>query len=145
MTLFLALCLVIAPSASAFFSNAGYVSSSYHQVESKDFSPLSPQRCKSSLSMYLEPDPMRLAESQNHGDAKFWRKSRTKEEIVEYCARNIFPHENLQTASKRIHVVTEELPLVVIQNFLSDDMCEEIIEAALQSGDMVRSTTGMSL
>ncbi len=72
----------------------------------------------------------------------FWNKERSESEIIEYCAAALFPHENLCAASKRIHIITTKLPLVVIHGFLAPDMCDEIIQAAKLSGDMKRSTLG---
>jgi len=77
-----------------------------------------------------------------HCDNYFWGRQRTENEIVQYCARMLFPREDISIAKGRIEVISEELPLVVIHNFLPNDMCDEIIQVAQQSGDMIRSTLG---
>ena len=72
----------------------------------------------------------------------FWGQQKTKDEIVRYCAQMLFPSEDISISKQRIEVISEELPLVVIHNFLTDDMCELIKQAAEQHGDMKRSTIG---
>jgi len=77
-----------------------------------------------------------------HSDNYFWGQQKTKDEIVRYCAQMLFPSEDISISKQRIEVISEELPLVVIHNFLTDDMCELIKQAAEQHGDMKRSTIG---
>ena len=79
-----------------------------------------------------------------HSNNYFWGQNRTKDEIARYCAGMIFPHEDISIAKEYIEVISEELPLVVIHNFLSEDMCECIIETAEESGAMKRSLVGES-
>uniref|UniRef100_A0A7S0GFX7 Fe2OG dioxygenase domain-containing protein n=1 Tax=Proboscia inermis TaxID=420281 RepID=A0A7S0GFX7_9STRA len=74
----------------------------------------------------------------------FWSKERTEDEIIKYCARSLFPHEEFSVARKRIEVISPELPLLVIHDFLPKDMCEEIIKKAEQNGNLKRSTLGNS-
>jgi hypothetical protein len=83
-----------------------------------------------------------LLQQNYHSDNYFWSKERTENEIIQYCAGALFPHEEKSVARKRIQVISHELPLVVIHGFLPDDMCEEIIQAAKLTGDMKRSTLG---
>ena len=77
-----------------------------------------------------------------HQNDYFWGKSRSEDEILDYCAKNIFFNEDVVGARKRIKVLSAELPLIVIDDFLSDEMCEAIIQAAKESAKIVRSTLG---
>ena len=88
-------------------------------------------------------NPDKLYEQQTYlSNDYFWGKQRTEDEIVQYCAAMVFPDEEISTAKKRIEVMSEHLPLVVIHDFLTDDMCEQIIRAAKENGNMKRSTVG---
>mmetsp|Transcript_7338 Transcript_7338/g.8446 ORF Transcript_7338/g.8446 Transcript_7338/m.8446 type:complete len:350 (-) Transcript_7338:128-1177(-) len=77
-------------------------------------------------------------------DQFFWAAQRNEEEIIDYCARKIFPNTHPHMSHARIHVVSTELPLVIIDDFLSNELCEEIVKAAKQDGKMMRSTLGVS-
>lgn len=72
-----------------------------------------------------------------------WAEPRSEEEITEFCSKTLFPELDVDIARKRIKVVSADLPLVVIENMISDEMCEEIIQAA-QTNGMMRSTIGDS-
>lgn len=89
----------------------------------------------------VESDKDPLSEQ---GDSYFWTHLRSEEEITDYCCMNIFPDIRLEIARDKIHVISTELPLVVIDDLLPDEMCQEIIEASKQDGKMKRSTLGVS-
>jgi hypothetical protein len=81
-------------------------------------------------------------DSTSSTETYFWSKDRTEDEIIQYCARSLFPHEEFSVARERIEVVSAELPLIVIHNFLHKDLCEEIIGVARHNGKLKRSTMG---
>ena len=81
-------------------------------------------------------------DSTSSTETYFWSKDRTEDEIIQFCARSLFPREEFSVARERIEVVSAELPLIVIHNFLHKDLCEEIIDVARQNGNMKRSTMG---
>jgi len=70
----------------------------------------------------------------------FWAKQRDSLEIIEYCAKML--HHDNTFSQTNVHVLSDELPLIVIHNFLPQEMCEEIINTVLETGDMKRSTLG---
>jgi hypothetical protein len=86
--------------------------------------------------------PLQVTQSEclDWNTNSFWKESRSENEIVQHLAETLFPHDDIYFARKRIQVISAELPLVVINDFLSDDLCEDIIQAA--SGGMKLSTTG---
>lgn len=72
---------------------------------------------------------------------EFWRKERTKAEVESHvyaCLDNV---ESCDLES-RVQVISAEPPLVVIHDFLSESMCRDIIETAVDNPNMKRSTTG---
>jgi prolyl 4-hydroxylase len=80
--------------------------------------------------------------SLSHNENSFWGSIRTKEEIRRHCANIIFPNEEYSHIKERIEVISAELPLITIDNFLSDEMCNDIIQAANESNKLARSTMG---
>jgi len=70
-------------------------------------------------------------------DANFWSTPRSAIEIVEHIKNS-----DIASAANQISVLSEDLPLIVIHNFLSDESCEKIILAAKQKGSLERSTLG---
>ncbi len=82
--------------------------------------------------------------SSKSKDDFFWAEPRNQEEIYKFISKQIFPNIHQEIAQAKIHIVSTELPLVIIDDFLSDEMCQEIIEAAKQDGKMTRSTLGVS-
>lgn len=72
---------------------------------------------------------------------EFWSTARSKAEVkayVEACLDQV-PQCDLVS---RVNVISAEPPLVVIHDFLSQSMCRDIIDAAVDNPDMKRSTTG---
>jgi len=75
----------------------------------------------------------------------FWSEPRTEKDIIEYCSKILSSdsdEKGRQDMRCHIEIVSSDLPLIVIHNFLSGEMCEEIIEAALNEGNLKRSTMG---
>eukprot|EP00527_Entomoneis_sp_CCMP2396_P009301 CAMPEP_0198138244 /NCGR_PEP_ID=MMETSP1443-20131203/1667_1 /TAXON_ID=186043 /ORGANISM="Entomoneis sp., Strain CCMP2396" /LENGTH=332 /DNA_ID=CAMNT_0043799943 /DNA_START=85 /DNA_END=1083 /DNA_ORIENTATION=+ len=94
------------------------------------------------------PAPIEPADNENDDDDKqsenfhaFWKKEQSQEAIrahVQNCLYQVEP-----SASKSsIEVISAEPPLLVIHDFLSAPMCQDLIQAAKNSGKMQRSTTG---
>jgi len=73
--------------------------------------------------------------------ADFWGKPRTKHEILEFVSHAVFQNDP-EGGKQKIDVLSAEPPLVVIREFLSDSMCDEIVRAASNSGEMTRSVVG---
>ena len=74
---------------------------------------------------------------------EFWRKERSKAEVeshVKSCLEEL-DHCDLEP---KVEVISAEPPLVVIHDFLSESMCREIIDTAVGTQSMKRSTTGES-
>jgi prolyl 4-hydroxylase len=75
----------------------------------------------------------------------FWGKERSRQEVeshVSACLAEIDHEQDL--TDEKVHVLSAEPPLVVIHDFLSATMCQAIIQAALDSDRMQRSTTANS-
>ena len=85
------------------------------------------------------------SDTSDDANHNFWSKCRTEEEIAVYVQRSLSVHDgSTQTTlidRNDIHVVSVEPPLVVIDNFLSVDDCNAIVEQA-SAMNMVRSTLG---
>jgi len=96
------------------------------------------------ISVPFHRSPASRNKSLPRDQAHFWGQTRTKEEIRRYCAHVLFPNEAYIRARKRINVISSDLPLIVIDDFLCSDMCNEIINAAKNSNQMKRSTMGVS-
>ena len=92
------------------------------------------------LKSYLDVND--LVPVENHSFS--WAEPRSEEEIAIFCSKTLFPDIDVDVATKRIKVISTDLPLVVIENMISDEMCEEIIQAAQAHGKMRRSTVGDS-
>lgn len=73
----------------------------------------------------------------------FWGACRTEKEIALYVQRSLSAHDSAQRPIdlNDINVVSVEPPLVVIDNFISPDDCNAIVEQA-SAMKMVRSTLG---
>ena len=75
----------------------------------------------------------------------FWSQPRTREEIRRHCAQTLFPKEQYIHTKKRISVISSDLPLITIDNFLSPELCNDVIDAAMTSSvGMKPSTMGVS-
>jgi prolyl 4-hydroxylase len=75
---------------------------------------------------------------------EFWRKERTAESIEQHvlaCLSGIATGESA-LRDPSVNVVSSEPPLVVIHDFLSRSDCEKIIQAAKDTNQLQRSTTG---
>jgi prolyl 4-hydroxylase len=73
----------------------------------------------------------------------FWGETRSDDEIVEYCARALFD-DDIEKTKENIEIISNELPLILIHNFMSNKDCGEIKDAGIRSGLLKRSTTGES-
>lgn len=74
----------------------------------------------------------------------YWGQLRTKDEIQRHVSEIVFPNEPYINVKQRIKVITTDLPLITIDNFISNEMCDEIIEAAKATNKMKQSTLGVS-
>jgi hypothetical protein len=81
----------------------------------------------------------------------FWRKERSAEEVksrVLACLadvadrQTIIPTNDATVATERVEVLSAEPPLVLIHNFLSESMCNDIIGTCLETDKMKESTVG---
>lgn len=72
----------------------------------------------------------------------FWGQTRKKEEIRKYVSSILFPHENYIHTRNRINILSTELPLITIDDFIPPEMCNEIIQTAKESDNMKLSTLG---
>lgn len=76
----------------------------------------------------------------------FWRKPRTGLEVESHVRECLSDqkYESADTGHLRpsVQIISAEPPLFVVHNFLSHKMCDDIIQSALDSGDMQRSTIG---
>lgn len=73
----------------------------------------------------------------------FWGETHSDDEIVEYCARTLFD-DDIEKTKENIEIISNELPLILIHNFMSHKECGEIKDAGIRSGQLKRSTTGES-
>ena len=75
----------------------------------------------------------------------FWSQPHTREEIKRHCAQTVFSKEQYTHTRKRINVISSDLPLITIDNFLSHEFCNDIIDTAINSSiGMKPSTMGVS-
>lgn len=100
---------------------------------------------KNILSVAFQPAVQQqpLAKEYIHD---FWSKPRTGLE-VESHVRICLSDQKYESADKgnrrpTVQVLSADPPLFVVHDFLSPQMCEEVIESALDTGDMRRSTVG---
>jgi len=82
-----------------------------------------------------------------HQEHEFWRKTRTHQEVqahVTACLADIpdYYEQRQSTSSSQVHVLSAEPPLVLIRDFLSNDMCQDLIQTAKDTGGMAQSRTG---
>ena len=73
----------------------------------------------------------------------FWSQTRTTEEIRRHASATLFPDEAYIRTRQRIKVISTDLPLITIDEFLSKEMCEQIIDVAKASNQMKQSTMGV--
>ena len=85
-----------------------------------------------------------LLKGDNDNNTNFWGNNRTKEEIRRHCARILFPDVEYIRARQRIEVISAELPLITIDDFLSIDMCNDIIQTVKDSNKIIRSRMGVA-
>ena len=82
-------------------------------------------------------------------DTNFWSRPRNSQEIMQHVSR-IMERDDTDDNDKaaqhqpqpRINVISEDLPLLTIHNFISNELCDQIIEAARKQGNLKRSTLG---
>lgn len=67
----------------------------------------------------------------------------TTEEIRRHASATLFPDEAYIRTRQRIKVISTDLPLITIDEFLSKEMCEQIIDVAKASNQMKQSTMGV--
>jgi prolyl 4-hydroxylase len=74
----------------------------------------------------------------------FWSKPRTGLEVESHVRICLSDPKYSYTTDDRpsIQILSTEPPLLVVHNFLSPQMCDDIIQTALQTGKMRRSTVG---
>ena len=75
-------------------------------------------------------------------ELNFWGSANSEEQIIEYCSKVLFPQMDPLISNQYINVISTEVPILVIDNFLSTEMCSEIILAAINEGKLKRSTLG---
>lgn len=74
--------------------------------------------------------------------ASFWSKTRSDDEIIDYCAHILFEGDTKKTKSK-VEIISNELPLILIHDFMSEEDCGDIKDEGIRIG-LKRSTTGES-
>ena len=99
-----------------------------------------------------DDDDQPQEEEEEHHFHEFWRKQRSHQEVqfhIEDCLAaaqcTTTTTSTPATATQlppHVHVVSAEPPLVVIHDFLSQQACQDVIQAAKHTGDMAPSTTG---
>lgn len=74
----------------------------------------------------------------------FWRDpvGASSNDIIAHVQQQLFPTESLERVAERVTIIDHQLPLITIDGFLKDSICEQVIAAAEATGDMKRSTTG---
>jgi len=112
-------------------------------------------------TLYAPPDQhSEHLEEKEHIDSQhfheFWSEPQSEHAIQDHIhgclnlvndhdAQNYY-HDGASSSSlplqPRVEILSAEPPLLVIHDFLSSDMCGSIIQAAQDSGDLKRSTTG---
>eukprot|EP00979_Chaetoceros_neogracilis_P016311 scaffold7697_cov264-Chaetoceros_neogracile.AAC.3 len=98
--------------------------------------------CNNQDDGILQEPNLALQMAKKLDEGSFWSTPRSTTEIVEQLSKIVFPQEDISYAANQIQVLSEDLPLIAIHNFLSKELCEEIIHAATLNGDFVRSTLG---
>ena len=74
---------------------------------------------------------------------EFWGSPRTEEEIADFVAEAIFGADAEGNGGRnKVQVLVSEPPLVLIHDFLPQDMCIDIVDAAVETGGLRRSTMG---
>ena len=71
-------------------------------------------------------------------DSYFWRDTRSKEDIIEFIS-NVLPSMNTK---RDVEVLSSEPPLIIIHDFISNQFCNYIIQAAIKQGGLIRSSLG---
>ncbi|GFH45733.1 hypothetical protein CTEN210_02207 [Chaetoceros tenuissimus] len=74
----------------------------------------------------------------------FWKEVRSRDEILLHVTKSIFPNHEFAEVSQNVKVISNELPLITIDNFISENECIEIMRAAEELGTLKRSTLGAS-
>ena len=79
------------------------------------------------------------SEQYIESESYFWKDIKSEEMIKMHCSELLFPNIDPSVAKTYISVVSREVPIVIIDNFLPIEMCTEIISKA---GTLTRSTVG---
>ena len=99
-------------------------------------------------SLYAPPPSATDDNADDHQEASsqhfhdFWKKPQSQEAIrshVQFCLDQIEPQSS---KNHHVDVISNEPPLLVIHDFLPQQMCQQVMQAAMDSGKMERSTTG---
>ena len=90
-------------------------------------------------SLQLVPTRRRTMCHSHH--TEFWGEERSHEEIKSHISNRLAVVAHPHDLTQRVEVVSAEPPLVVIHDFLSTSMCKNLIQSALDSDRMKRSTT----
>mmetsp|Transcript_20723 Transcript_20723/g.43370 ORF Transcript_20723/g.43370 Transcript_20723/m.43370 type:complete len:377 (-) Transcript_20723:25-1155(-) len=106
----------------------------------------------SEIASHDEPTPSLPPPMPSQHFHEFWSQDNLSHQSiqnhVEYCLDLVETGEAAVPTSAqsqdepRIQIISTEPPLLVIHDFLSKPMCQEIIQAAQDTGEMKRSTTG---
>jgi prolyl 4-hydroxylase len=91
----------------------------------------------------LSPSSHDSSIASKNESISFWEQKKTNEEIRRHLAKILFPHEDYIRARQHINVISTDLPLITIDNFISAHLCDEIIQAAKASNELKQSTMGL--
>jgi len=103
-----------------------------HQIRvTSPFTPIvEPRRARGSFSNRIGA----AFATTTNGD--FWGRPRSEEEIAKFVSEAIFSRPS------KVRVLSTEPPLIVMDEFLTEELCDEIVESAITQGGWMRSTTG---
>lgn len=82
------------------------------------------------------------AASKTAAGHEFWRKERSHEEVKSHFRACLVEIDFGSGVESTVDVISAEPPLVVVHNFLSKTMCEDIVQTAQNTENFKRSTLG---
>ena len=81
-----------------------------------------------------------INEENENDNSYFWTRTRSKEDIIQFIS-NVLPSQT-NSQLRDVEVLSNDPPLIVIHNFISHQSCNDIIDAAIKQGGLIRSSLG---
>jgi len=97
--------------------------------------------CVGQSTAFVNPAARRIRGEQLLQSSHFWGEERSDDEIIDHLVRRLSSVDFKVDQREQIQVLSAEPLLVVIGDFLSRDMCREIIQTTLDTETLKISTT----